>query len=157
MLLAASFCTPCYMLLGVVVQSFKPVKLLAMCKRTQQFFCCFRLHGALRRFRGSFSNDDGNENVAKKLNWRPFKSCRVYFNQVSLSNVGEFSWSWILLWLYIHVKKEKIKFIVVCSRPPIRKRSNEVLLRSRAVDNGHQRNEIKRMMHAQSCCFALFN
>ena len=83
------------MLLGAVAQSLKPVKLLAMCKRTQQFFCCFRLHGALRRFRGSFSNDDddGNENVAKKLNWRPFKPYRVYFDQVSLSNVGEFSWS----------------------------------------------------------------
>ena len=81
------------MLLRVVAQSLKPVKLLTMCKRTQQFFCCFRLHGALRRFRGSFSNDDGNENVAKKLNWCPFKSCRVYFDQLSLSNVGEFSWS----------------------------------------------------------------
>ena len=32
MLHVASVCTPCYMLLGVVAQSFKPVKLLATCK-----------------------------------------------------------------------------------------------------------------------------
>ena len=58
-------------------------------------------------FRGSFSNDDdGNENVAKKLNWRPFKLYRVYFDQVNLPNVGEFSWSWILLWLYLRLKRE---------------------------------------------------
>ena len=46
-------------------------------------------------FQGSFSNDDddGNENVAIKLNWRRFKPYRVYFDQVNLSNVGEFSWS----------------------------------------------------------------
>ena len=36
MLHVASFCSPCCMLLGVVAQSLKPVKLLAMCKRTQQ-------------------------------------------------------------------------------------------------------------------------
>ena len=29
-----SVCTPCCMLLGVVVQSLKPVKLLATCKQT---------------------------------------------------------------------------------------------------------------------------
>ena len=32
----ASVCTPCCMLLGVAAQSFKPVKRLATCKRTQQ-------------------------------------------------------------------------------------------------------------------------
>ena len=36
MLHVLSFCSPCCMLLGVVAQSLKPVKLLAMCKRTQQ-------------------------------------------------------------------------------------------------------------------------
>ena len=41
----------------------------------------------------SNDNDDGNENVAKKLNWCPFKPYRVYFDQVNLSNVGDFSWS----------------------------------------------------------------
>ena len=46
-------------------------------------------------FRGSFSNDDddGNENVAQKFNWRPFKPYCVYFDRVNLSNVGEFSCS----------------------------------------------------------------
>ena len=36
MLHVASVCTPCCMFLGDVGQSLKPVKLLAMCKRTQQ-------------------------------------------------------------------------------------------------------------------------
>ena len=36
MLHVASVCTPCCVLLGVVAQSLKPVKLLATCKRTQQ-------------------------------------------------------------------------------------------------------------------------
>ena len=36
----------------------------------------------------SKDNDD-NENVAKKLNWCPFKPYRVYFDQVNLSNVGD--------------------------------------------------------------------
>ena len=36
MLRVASVCTPCCMLLGVVAQSLKPIKLLATCKRTQQ-------------------------------------------------------------------------------------------------------------------------
>ena len=44
----------------------------------------------------SNDDDDGNENIAKKLNWRPFQPYRVYFDQVNLSNVGDFSWSWIL-------------------------------------------------------------
>ena len=44
MLHVASFCTPCCIcvLLAVVAQSFKTVKLLATCKRTQQLpkSCC---------------------------------------------------------------------------------------------------------------------
>ena len=42
----ASICTPCCMLLGIVVQSLKPVKLLATCKWMQQLLgvvgeqCC---------------------------------------------------------------------------------------------------------------------
>ena len=57
MLHVASVCTLCnYMLLGVVALSLRPVKLLAKCKRTQQFptmlgvvcqQCCVRLRGAL--------------------------------------------------------------------------------------------------------------
>ena len=38
----APFCTPCYMLLGVVAQSFKPVNLLATRKRTLQLSTMLR-------------------------------------------------------------------------------------------------------------------
>ena len=51
----ASNCTPCCnMLLGIVVQSLKPVKLLAMCKGTQQLLgvigqqCCAHFARALK-------------------------------------------------------------------------------------------------------------
>ena len=46
MLIVASVCTPCCMLLNVVGQSLKPVKLLAPGKRTQ--YCCVRLQVALK-------------------------------------------------------------------------------------------------------------
>ena len=36
----------------------------------------------------SNDNDDDNENVAKKLNWCPFKPYRVYFDQVSFVKCG---------------------------------------------------------------------
>ena len=57
MLHVASICTPYYMLLDVVAQSLKPVKLLAQWKRTQHCWlttpnivgsCCARLHVALQ-------------------------------------------------------------------------------------------------------------
>ena len=38
-------------------------------------------------------NDDGSENVAKKLNLPHFKCYRVYLELLNLSNVGDFSWS----------------------------------------------------------------
>ena len=56
MLHVASVCTPSCMLLDVVAQSLKPVKLFAPCKRTQHCWlttpgivgsCCARLHVAL--------------------------------------------------------------------------------------------------------------
>ena len=46
MLHVASVCTPCSMLLNVVGQSLKPVKLLAPGKRTK--YCCVRLQVALK-------------------------------------------------------------------------------------------------------------
>ena len=46
MLIVASVCTPCCMLLNVVGQSLKPVKLLAPGKRTK--YCCVRLQVALK-------------------------------------------------------------------------------------------------------------
>ena len=44
---------------------------------------------------GSLSNDDddGSENVAKKMNLRSFKLNRVYLDSLNLSNGGDVSWS----------------------------------------------------------------
>ena len=39
------------------------------------------------------NDDDGSENVAKKLNLPHFKCYRVYLKLLNLSNVGDFSWS----------------------------------------------------------------
>ena len=65
---------------------------------------------------GSLTNDDddGSENVAKKINLRPFKLYRVYVDPLNLSNAGDFSWSWIL---EDFIQVENGKFVVVCSRP----------------------------------------
>ena len=41
----------------------------------------------------SNDDDDGSENVAKKLNLPHFKCYRVYLELLNLSNVGDFSWS----------------------------------------------------------------
>ena len=68
----------------------------------------------------SNNDDDGNENTTKNTNLRPFKLYRVYLEPLNSSNVGNFSWSWILKG-FIHVKTEKGKFVVVCPpgpRPP---------------------------------------
>ena len=66
---------------------------------------------------GSLSNkdDDGSEYVAKKIiDLRPFKLFRAYLEQLNLSNVGDFSWSWILEdFIYPHVQIEKRK---ICRR-----------------------------------------
>ena len=70
--------------------------------------------------KGTLSNDvddDGSENVAKKMNLRSFKLNRVYLDPLNMSNAGDFSWSWILK-DFIQVQKEEGKFVVVCPRPP---------------------------------------
>ena len=41
----------------------------------------------------SNDDDDGSENVVKKLNLSHFKCYRVYLELLNLSNVGDFSWS----------------------------------------------------------------
>ena len=38
----------------------------------------------------SSHDEDGSENVAKKMNLRPFKLHRVYLDPLNLSNVGRF-------------------------------------------------------------------
>ena len=44
---------------------------------------------------GTFSkdDDDGSENVAKKMNLRSFKLNGVYLNPLNMSNAGDFSCS----------------------------------------------------------------
>ena len=67
---------------------------------------------------GSLSkdDDDGSENVAKKIKLRSFKLNRVYLDPLNMSSAGDFSWSWITQ-DFIQVQKEEGKF-VVCPRPP---------------------------------------
>ena len=42
---------------------------------------------------GTLSNDDGSENVAKKMNLRSFKVNRVYLDRLNMTNAGDFSCS----------------------------------------------------------------
>ena len=66
----------------------------------------------------SSSNKDGDgyENVTQRVNSRNFKLYRAYSNSFNLSNVGRFFWSWILKDC-IKVQEEKMKVVVLCSRP----------------------------------------
>ena len=41
----------------------------------------------------SKDDDDGSENVGKKMNLRSFKLNRVYLDPLNMSNAGDFSWS----------------------------------------------------------------
>ena len=54
----------------------------------------------------SNDDDDGGENVAKKMNVHSFKLNRVYLDLLNMSNAGDFSWSWILK-DFIQVQKEE--------------------------------------------------
>ena len=65
----------------------------------------------------SKDDDDGTENVGKKMNLRSFKLNRVYLDSLNMSNAGDFSWSGILK-DFIQVQKEEGKFVVVCPLPP---------------------------------------
>ena len=38
-------------------------------------------------------DNDGSENVVKKMNLRSFKLNRVYLDPPNMSNAGDFSWS----------------------------------------------------------------
>ena len=52
------------------------------------------------------SNDDGSENVAKKLNLPYFKCYRVYLELLNLSNVGSFVLEFLGTLFRIRKKKE---------------------------------------------------
>ena len=41
----------------------------------------------------SKEDDDGSENVCKRVNLRSFKLNRVYLEPFNTSNAGDFSWS----------------------------------------------------------------
>ena len=41
----------------------------------------------------SKDDDDGSENVGKKMNLRSFKLSRVYLDPLNMSNAGDFPWS----------------------------------------------------------------
>ena len=65
----------------------------------------------------SKGDDDGSENVDKKINLRSFKRNRVYLDPLNMSNAVVFSWSWILK-DFIQVQKDEGKVVVVCPRSP---------------------------------------
>ena len=41
----------------------------------------------------SKDDDDGSENVGKKMNLRSFKLNRIYLDPLNMSNLGDFSWT----------------------------------------------------------------
>ena len=63
------------------------------------FFCLFRVINKKcfvdSRVIGTLSNvnDDGGENIARKMNLSSFKLTRVYLDPLNMSNAGDFSWS----------------------------------------------------------------
>ena len=59
----------------------------------------------------SNNDDDGSENVTKKMNLRSLKLNRVYLDSLHMSNAGDFSLSWILKDLIEDQKEEE------CPRP----------------------------------------
>ena len=70
----------------------------------------------------SKDDDDGSENVGKKMNLRSFKLNRVYLDPLNMSNAGNFSWSWILK-DFIQVQKEEGKFVVVLSTSSVKRQN----------------------------------
>ena len=82
-----------------------------------------REHGTLMRGRcslplslGTLSNDDGSENVAKKMNLCSLKLIHVYLDPLNMSNAGNFYWRWILKDLF-RLKKIKgnRRSMITCS------------------------------------------
>ena len=52
------------------------------------FVVLFHLLGTLSK-----DDDDGSEDVGKKMNLRSFKLNRVYLDPLNMSNTGDVSWS----------------------------------------------------------------
>ena len=53
-----------------------------------EYICRPALLGTLSK-----DDDDGIENIGKKMNLRSFKLNRVYLDPLNMSNAGDFSWS----------------------------------------------------------------
>ena len=61
-------------------------------------------------------DNDGGENVTLKVNWRSFGVHRDYSNSLTFSNVGDFSWRWILEIIQVLKDwKDKEKFVLFTS------------------------------------------
>ena len=56
----------------------------------------------------SKDDDDGSENVVKKVTLHSFKLNRLYLDPLNILNAGDCSWSWILK-EFIQVLKEEGK------------------------------------------------
>jgi len=89
------------------------------CWRGQVTFKARALTGKSSSNKETLSNedDDGSETITKRMNLSPFTLYRHYLEPLNSSNVGYFSWSWILKG-FIHVQIEKGKIVVVCSCTP---------------------------------------
>ena len=59
------------------------------------FAFLLKAHRNLKRLLGTLSkdDDDGSENVGKKINLRSFKLNQVYLDPLNMPNIGDFSWS----------------------------------------------------------------
>ena len=67
---------------------------------------------------GTLRSEDsgGGENVTLKVNWRSFGVHRDYSNSLTFSNVGDFSWSWILEIVQVQKDwKDNEKFVLFTS------------------------------------------
>ena len=93
----------------------------------------------------SKNDDDGIENVDKKMNLRSFKLNRVYLDPLKMSSADDFSWSWILK-DFIQVQKGEGKFVVVFPRQSSIKRQIR-RFHVVVVHCGRPRNVLKSMMH----------
>ena len=104
---------------------------------------------------GTLSNDDddGSENVAKKLNLCSFKLTHVYLDPLNMSNAGDFSRSWILKILFKFKRGRKIRRGMSTSNIYIKRqiRRFHVVVVQWTSKKSHV---LKSVMHLQSCCFA---
>ena len=68
----------------------------------------------------NLSNNDDNrsENVAKKMNLRPSQLYHIYLDVLNLSNVSDFSLSWILK-DFNQLQKKGNLLSAAWSRPPL--------------------------------------